>query len=287
MPLFDPELSWTRPRSIVLGLLVAALVLLAAIAPSARAQEVPSAPPPDTTAPATADGPVDAGPPPEVTPTPEPSPEPSPPPPPPEVVEPPLEPPPPPDEPSQPASPKNSDPQRDTGHAASPAPSVTVTTPSPPAAAPAPTVAVVDPQLTAAPLGWDVYDDALFAETVDGDKGSAVLAGGGPPAVGGLGVLGPASRSIAREKHKDAAAGSRPNATPVGGSGPGGGGPGHGPSMGLAGSGGGGGAGIALLMLLGLACAWSLLAPRDRRAFRTSTATWRPSAYVPPIEHPG
>lgn len=289
MPLFHPELSWTRSRPAVLGLVVALLALLAALAPPARAQEVPTVPAADTGAPPPADLPADTGQPPEVIPTPEPSPEPPPPPPPPEVVNPPEpspEPSPSPEEPAQPA-PKNSDPQRDAGHAASPAPALTLTSYAPAPAAAAPTVPVVDPQLTAAPLGWDVYDDALFAESVDRDEGPAILAGGGPPSLGGLGVLGPISHSITREKHRDAAAGSRPNATPVGGSGPGGGGPGPGQSLGLAGGGGGASAGIALLTLLGLACGWSLLAPWDRRAFRTSTATWRPSAYVPPIEHPG
>ena len=290
MPQFGPELSRTRPRPVVAGLVIAALALLAALAPVARAQEVPVAPSIDTGPPPAADQPADPGPPPEATPTP-PPPEPAPPPPPPELVNLPEpaapEPAAPADDQPEPTPSKSLEPQRDSGHAASPAPAATFTTSAPPPATAPSAVPVADPQLTAAPLGWDVYDDALFAESVDGDESTAALAGGGPPALGGLSVLGGISRSIAHSKHRDSAAGSRPNATPAGGSGPGGGGPGPGQSMGLFGGGGGASAGVALLTLLGLACGWSLLAPWDRRAFRTSTATWRPSAYIPPIEHPG
>jgi hypothetical protein len=293
MPQFGPELSWTRSRPAVLALVVAALLMLAALAPSARAQEVPVAPPADPGAPP-AEQPADTGapvePPPVATdpapqPEPVPVPEPSPPP------EQPADPQPTPtfdeqpvaDRPGEGSSGSRDSASHSTSPSFSPQPVATsVSAPSAPVA-----LAPPETQLTAAPLGWDLYDDALFAESVDGDESAAALAGGGPPSFGGLGVLGAMSRSIAHEKHRDAAAGSRPNATPAGGSGPGGGGPGPGQSMGLAGGGGGASAGIALLMLLGLACGWSLLAPRDRRAFRTSTATWRPSAYVPPIEHPG
>ena len=292
MPLFGPELSRTRPRPAVVGLLIAALALLAALAPVARAQEVPVAPA-DTGSAPPVEQPVDTGaatdPPPvpvDPAPPPEPAPQPEPPP-----AEQPADPPPPPAVDQQPAGDRQSESvSRDSSsHSNSPSPTSQPVTPSvsaPSAPLPAP-LAAAETQVTAAPLGWDVFDDALYAETVDGDETTAILAGGGPPALGGLGVLGPISRSIAREKHRDAAAGSRPNATPAGGSGPGGGGPGPGPSMGMFGGGGSAGAGIALLTLLGLACGWALLAPRDRRAFRTSTATWRPSAYVPPIEHPG
>jgi len=297
MPQFGPELSRTRPPAVVLAVVVAAFALIAALAPAARAQVVPAAPPADTgAAPPTADEPPpDAGPPADPVPPPgeptppEPVPQPDPLPPPDQPADAPVAPP----VDEQPAAPnrltEGGTRDSSSGHSPSPSPS---TSPQPLATGVSPLSAPValappETELTAAPLGWDVYDDALFAETVDGDEETAAATGGGPPSFGGLGVLGPISRSIAREKHRDAAAGSRPNATPAGGSGQGGGGPGPGPSMGMFGGGGGAGAGIALLTLLGLACGWALLAPRDLRAFRTSTATWRPSAYVPPIEHPG
>lgn len=294
MPLFGPEIPRTRPRPVVVGLVIAALALLAALAPVARAQEVPVAGTADTGSAPPVEQPADTGaptdPPPvpvDPAPPPEPAPQPEPPPP----AEQPADPPPPPAVDQQPAGDRQSESgSRDSSsHSNSPSPNSQPVTPSvsaPSALVPAP-LAAAETQVTAAPLGWDVYDDALFAETVDGDETAAMLAGGGPPALGGLGLLGSISRSITPDKHRDAAAGSRANATPAGGSGPGGRGPGPGQSMGLFGGGGGASAGIALLTLLGLACGWSLLAPGDRRAFRTSTATWRPSAYVPPIEHPG
>jgi hypothetical protein len=54
----------------------------------------------------------------------------------------------------------------------------------------------------------------------------------------------------------------------------------------LFGGGGGGGAALVLLTALGLLTVARMLPP-DWRAFREATAIWRPSAYVPPIEHPG
>jgi outer membrane biosynthesis protein TonB len=50
---------------------------------------------------------------------------------------------------------------------------------------------------------------------------------------------------------------------------------------------GGGGAVLLTITLLGILSAYRLVPPDWDRAFRTSTATWRPSAYAPPIEHPG
>jgi hypothetical protein len=56
----------------------------------------------------------------------------------------------------------------------------------------------------------------------------------------------------------------------------------------LFGGGSGGGAAVLLtITLLGILSIYRLLPPDWDRAFRTSTATWRPSAYAPPIEHPG
>jgi type IV secretory pathway VirB10-like protein len=54
--------------------------------------------------------------------------------------------------------------------------------------------------------------------------------------------------------------------------------------------GGGSGGGTAVLLtttLLGILAVYRLRPPDWDRAFRTSTATWRPSAYAPPIERPG
>jgi hypothetical protein len=55
----------------------------------------------------------------------------------------------------------------------------------------------------------------------------------------------------------------------------------------LFGGGGGGGAALVMLVAFGLLTVYRLIPPDRTRAFRNSTAVWRPSAYVPPIEHPG
>ena len=106
---------------------------------------------------------------------------------------------------------------------------------------------------TTAPLGWDVYDDALLAETFDGDGGTggvrrrrarACSAGSAP-----WGTIASAGRA----RQAPATRTPRPARSPMsaGGSGPGGSGPGQGPSLGLFGAAGGSGAGMALLTLLG------------------------------------
>jgi outer membrane biosynthesis protein TonB len=53
------------------------------------------------------------------------------------------------------------------------------------------------------------------------------------------------------------------------------------------GGGGGGGAAMMLLSVLGILAVVRLLPPEGIKDFLESTAVWRPSAYVPPIEHPG
>ena len=53
------------------------------------------------------------------------------------------------------------------------------------------------------------------------------------------------------------------------------------------GGGGGGGAAMMLLTVLGILAVFRLLPPEGIKDFLTSTAVWRPSAYAPPIEHPG
>ena len=55
----------------------------------------------------------------------------------------------------------------------------------------------------------------------------------------------------------------------------------------LFGGGGGGGAALVMLTALGLLTVFRMLPPDWHTAFRNSTAVWRPSAYIPPIERPG
>ena len=55
----------------------------------------------------------------------------------------------------------------------------------------------------------------------------------------------------------------------------------------LFGGGGGGGAALVMLIALGLLTVIRIVPPDWNRAFRNSAVVWRPSAYVPPIEHPG
>lgn len=297
MPLFgpDPTWKWAGPRPLFRRLLLAVLALASALAlaPAARAQEAPLAvePPPVPTA----DQPIDAGPPPDpvpVAPDPAPAPEPAPDPAPeptPELQVPQTPDTQPPADHGQPAARPAAEEDRNAGtgtYSAAPAPefagsTLSVISDAPPVAAPAP-----EPDATTAPLGWDVYDDALFAETVDGAVAIG-LGGGVPPSMGGFAGLNTIVYAAQRGKQHSAKPTSRPEAMVPGGSSNGGTGTGNGASLGLFGAAGGAGAGMALMTLLGMACAWSLLAPDRLRAFLTSTATWRLSAYVPPIEHPG
>jgi len=56
---------------------------------------------------------------------------------------------------------------------------------------------------------------------------------------------------------------------------------------GLFGGGGGGAGGVLLLTVFAILAVFRMLHPDWNRAFRMSTVIWRPSAYPPPIEHPG
>ena len=282
---------WTRSRPAVLGLVVAALVMLAALAPSARAQEVPWRRPPTRARRPLSSRPTGAAvePPPVAT---DPAPKPEP------VPVPPSEPSPPPEQPADPQPTRTFDEQpvadrpgegkrggRDWQATALPliAPACCHEPlgPSVPVA-----LAPPETQLTAAPLGWDPSRRRPFRRERGQRRERGALAGGGPPSFGGLGVLG-VMCSIAHEKDQDAASGSRPNATLRAASVRAVGGPGPGQSMGLAGGGGGASAGIALLMLLGLARMVPCSPRGTEELSGLPTATWRPSAYVPPIEHPG
>jgi hypothetical protein len=290
MSSFGPAPTWVTPRPslrLLPALLLAALALAFALTPAASAQE---ADPATAGEPAATESPIDPTPAPEPTPIPEPPPpsEPAP------SQEPAASAPEPPPAP-EPAPSAVDTPQlpaeRDAVVQAGPAsfqPAATTFTPAAQAPA-APTTEVSGPAAgsTTAPLGWDVYDDVLLTETFNDDGGAGTL-GAGPHAVfRGLGALGTIRSPVERNRRSDANPPSRAEPMSAGGSGRGGSGPGQGPSLGLFGAAGGSGAGMALLTLLGMACAWLLLAPLPKRAFLTSTAMWRPSAYVPPIDRPG
>ena len=287
MSSFDPDSTWASPRPslrFLFPVLLAAFALAFVLTPAAGAQEADPAGAGEVVVPST-----------------DPPPAPEPPPPPPEVVLPP-EPAPPPDpaptpEPSpvpepgpMAVDPHQQLPERDTAAHAGPAsfePVATTFTPAAPAPA-TPTESSDRVGPTTAPLGWDVYDDVLLAETYDGGSGGAGSLGARAPAVfRGLGALGTIASPVKRDRRQDTNPPSRAEPISGGGSDPGGPGPGQGPSLGLFGAAGGSSAGMALLTLLGIACGWLLLAPLPKRAFLTSTAMWRLSAYVPPIDHPG
>jgi hypothetical protein len=288
MSSFGPDPTWASPRSSLrlLAVLLAAFALAFALTPTASAQEAgPSAGEP-AAAPDASSDPVpvpesppipEPPPPPEPAPSPEPAastPEPSP------AIEP---------VPSGP-DPAQQPSERDSVAHAGPPPSYepAATTFTPAAQAPSAAIDSLDPAAsTSAPLGWDVYDDALLAETFDSNGGTGSLAAGAPAVFRGLRALGRIGPAVERDRRHDVAPASRAEPVPAGGSGPGGSGPGQGQSVGLFGAAGGSAAGMALLTLLGMACGWLLLAPLPKRAFLTSTAMWRPSAYVPPIDRPG
>jgi outer membrane biosynthesis protein TonB len=295
MSLFGPDPKWASPRPSLrlLAVLLAAFALAFALTPVASAQEADpaSAGEPAATPDASSDPPPvpetppipEPPPPPEPAPTPEPAasaPEPSPAP----------EPAPSPVEPPQQTADRDA-----VSHAGPPSgppsyvPASTTFTPAAQAPA-APMNELSGPAAagpTTAPLGWDVYDDALLAETFEDDGGAETFGSGGHAVFRGLGALGTIASPAERNRRQDANPPSRAEPMSAGGSGSGGSGPGQGPSLGLFGAAGGSGAGMALMTLLGMACAWLLLAPLPKRAFLTSTAMWRPSAYVPPIDRPG
>ena len=290
MSSFGPDPTWARPRPssrLLPALLLTVLALALALTPAASAQEADPTIPVD---PAATDSPIDSTPVVEPTPVPEP-------PPPPEPVpsqepamseadpSPAPEPAPSTGDPAQQtadrdpvanAGPSSFEPAAATFTPAAQAPAASTTELSGPAAG-----------HTTAPMGWDVSDDVLLAETFDDDGGAGAFHPGPSAVFRGLGALGTIASPVERNRRGDVNPPSRADPMSAGGSGPGGSGPGQGPSLGLFGAAGGSGAGVALLTLLGIACGWLLLAPRPKRAFLTSTAMWRPSAYVPPIDRPG
>ena len=282
-----PEWMWAIPRPSLrlFPMLLAAIAFAFALTPMANAQE---ADPALAGEPATAtELPIDPAPVPESTQIPEPPPPPEPAPSPEPASAP--EPSPVPEPGPTAVDPHPQSAERDAVSHAGPAsfePAATTFTPA--AQAPATPIESSDPVgPTTAPLGWDVYDDVLLAESFNDDGGAGSIGARAPAVFRGLGALGTIASPVKRDRHQDANPPSRAEPISGGGSGPGGSGPGQGPSPGLFGAAGGSSAGMALLSLLGMACGWLLLAPLPKRAFLTSTAMWRPSAYVPPIDRPG
>jgi hypothetical protein len=287
---------WARPqpafRWLLSALCALAFVFAMSLTPTANAQEAIPVAPGGEAAPAIAEPPAapvqQADPVPvQVDPAPQPQPQPEPAP---EAQAPPEAPAAPVDEHPQTVPPRGGDggnrdaPAHDTPATFQTAPATTSAGPQ----APATPTASADPiPVTTAPLGWDVYDDALFAETLGDGGGVDGSRNGLPEAISTFGALEAIGAAAERDKQRDAEPVSRADPMSAGGSGSGGSGPGPGKSLGLFGAAGGSSAGMALITLLGMACGWFLLAPDPKRAFLTSTATWRPSAYVPPIERPG
>jgi outer membrane biosynthesis protein TonB len=301
MPLFGPDPMWSRPRTLhrwLLAALLATFTFATVLTAPARADETvpttatagdvvppPPAEPPADQGPQGDPGPVSVDPPPH----PDPVPQPDPPPPPPEP-QPPAD--------SQPPAPPDEHAAAVADRGGESGSHDSATQGTAPSAGPAPLTFSAAPQTpathvgadatpaTTAPLGWDVYDDDVLTEMINGNGGSGFGANVAH-AIGGFRVLSAVAPAAERGKSRDAKPASRAEPMSAGGSGPGGSGPGQGPSLGLFGAAGGSSAGMALLTLLGLASVWFMMAPDRTRAFLTSTATWRLSNYVPPIERPG
>jgi hypothetical protein len=149
------------------------------------------------------------------------------------------------------------------------------------------TVDTVAPRSDGYPGTWSGQDTFVVDKAKDRSTGPPTAFGGPRGPLAGLYVLRAASRATnleakARRSHTAA------QVTPLGGP-PGSGNqlPGHNPFFNLLSGTGGSAAGLAfasILAILGVA----FVLPRDRsRIFRMPTVTWRPSAYVPPIELPG
>jgi hypothetical protein len=298
-PLRQSKLSL---RHAWLSALAACLAVIVCWAPAARAQEVTLPEPSPSAADATDGGtpagtvsdpagepPVDPAPQPEPVPAPDPTP--------------------PPDNQAQPPS-DSVTPAEDTAAATDPPPahepSTHAETPSMRDSAPgdsAPQTQAVSS--TQGPVG-DAFSPAAALPvtgatgagdwflTAEGDEFFAAIPGtgggatpGGPTATIGhalLGGAGPAAKLEAgmRKRHETAEARAL-----------GSGGPGSGPGSGSRSffslfTGGSGGTGAVLLFgLFGILSVWRMLPPDWTRAFRMPTTTWRPAAYIPPIQHPG
>jgi outer membrane biosynthesis protein TonB len=299
-----PEPLTQRKLSLRHALLFALAASLAAIvcwAPVARAQEV-TLPQPSQSAADTTDGGSPAAtvdpagqPPADPAPQPEPVPAPGPPPPPDNQAQPPPDPITPPDETATPADP--SPVHEASGHTETPATRDSATADSAPQ-----TQAVSSTQT----VGGDAFGPAAALPvtgaggggdwflTAEGDEFVAAIPGtGGGGTPGGptgaiaralLGAAGPAAKLEAGKRQRHEAAEARALGS---------GGPGSGPGSGSRSffnlfTGGSGGSGVVLLLgLFGILSVWRVLPPDWTRAFRMPTTTWRPAAYIPPIQHPG
>ena len=156
--------------------------------------------------------------------------------------------------------------------------------------APSSTSSGADTELTGGGSGDDTWlgqDTFVVSEgpgLVEDDAGVPTVSG----RFGGMLLVGATSR--AKQIEAEARKSNAIAQVTAGGSGPPGPGnplPGQNPFFNLLSGPGGAGAGLLLASVLAVLGAVFLL-PRDRlRAFRMPTVTWRPLAYVPPIELPG
>ena len=278
----------TTARNLVRALLVAAVCATAfATCATAWAQETPPTGGDVVVAPDPA--PVDPAPAPDPVPVdPVPAPEPAPPeapvdtaPPAPPADPPPVE--------AQPAPPERrldsssttqrADPPRESGTAGAP-PAASTAIPAGQVAAAAPLPAAVPGEDWA----WTDQGDAFVLGTGGsaGDSqrdalGAVAGAGAVATAIGRVPALGARERA-ARDAARAYANGSAVTVSDAGS--------GLFASL-FGGSGGGGGGAVLLLTVVGILAVFRLLPPDWNRAFRMPTVIWRPSAYVPPIEHPG
>ena len=298
-PLTQSKLSLRHAWMLALA---ACLAVIVCWAPAAQAQEVtlpePSPSAADTPGGDTSGGTVDpiGQPPADPPPQPEPTPAPEPPPPPDNQAQPPPDPVPPAEDTAVPVDPPAA--HEPSSHSETPA-----TRDSAPADSAPQTQAVSSTQTVAG----DAFGPAAALPvtgaggtgdwflTAEGDAFFAAIpgTGGGGGTPGGptagiarmlFGAAGPAAKLEAakRQRHETAEARAL---------GPGG--PGSGPGSGSRSflnlfTGGSGGTGAVLLLgLFGILSVWRMLPPDWTRAFRMPTTTWRPAAYIPPIQHPG
>jgi hypothetical protein len=149
------------------------------------------------------------------------------------------------------------------------------------------TVETVAPSSDGYPGAWSGQDTFVVDKTDDRPTGAASGYSGPRGPFSGLYVLRGASRASgleakARRSHTTAQV-SALGAPPGSGHQL----PSHNPFFNLLSGPGGSVAGLALVSVLAI-LGVAFVLPRDRlRVFRMPTATWRPSAYVPPIELPG
>jgi hypothetical protein len=295
-PLTQSKLSL---RHACLFALAACLAVIVCWAPAARAQEVPL-PEPSPSAADTTDGGSPAvdptgQPPADPAPQPEPVPAPDPTPPPDNQTQPPSDPITPPEDTQTPADPPPV--HEPSGHSETPATRDSApadSAPQAPAVSSTQTVVgdAFGPTAALPVTGASGAGDWFL--TAEGDVFFAAIPGtgsggtpGGPAATIAhtlLGPAGPAAKLEAgkRQRHETAEARAL-----------GSGGPGSGPGSGSRSffnlfTGGSGGTGAVLLFgLFGILSVWRMLPPDWTRAFRMPTTTWRPAAYIPPIQHPG